>query len=386
MLAIAFQMLTRDRGKYFGIIMGVTLASLVIVQQGSIFVGLMTRTFAVISDMGDPDIWVMEPKVQFIDDTKPLQDTTLNRVRGVEGVAWAMPLYKGLLRARLADGGIQNCNVFGLDDATLAGGPPRMVEGKVEDLWRADAVIVDAVGAATRLAKPNPGGGKPIPLRVGDTLELNDRRATVVGISQNSRSFQSQPTIYTTYSRAVQFAPRERKLLSFVLVKAKPGVDKAALCDEIALRTGLAAYQRDDFKWKTVMYFVRNTGIPVNFGISVLLGFVVGSLITGFMFYSFTADNLRYFGTLKAMGASDARLVGMIVTQAVVVSLVGFGLGCGLAAFIGRSASGTSPLAFRMIWQVVFLAGCAVTVIGAVSAVLSMVRVLRLEPAVVFKG
>ena len=89
---IALAMLFRDKAKFFGIVMGVTLASLVITQQGAIFVGLMARTFAAISDMGDPDIWVMDPKVQFIDDIKPLQDTSLYRVRGIEGVAFAAPL------------------------------------------------------------------------------------------------------------------------------------------------------------------------------------------------------------------------------------------------------------------------------------------------------
>ena len=161
---------------------------------------------------------------------------------------WAMPLYKGLIKARLENGLFQQCNVVGLDDATLVGGPGDMVEGKLEDLRQADGVIVDIVGASSRLAKTptdaqgNPlPGAEPQPLRVGDTLELNDRRAVVVGICRVSRTFQSQPVVYTTYSRATQFAPRERKLLSFILVKAAAGLDLDALCKEIAGQTGLAA-------------------------------------------------------------------------------------------------------------------------------------------------
>ena len=257
---LALKMLLRDRAKYLGIVMGVTLASMVITQQGSIFVGLMTRTFALITDCGGPDIWVMDPKVQFIDDTKPMQSTALNRVRGVQGVAFAAPMYKGLLRVRLDNGEFQNCSIIGLDDSTLTGGPPAMLEGKVEDLRRADAVIVDAIGAATRLAKPSPlPGGPRVPLRVGDTMELNDKRGVVVGISQNTRSFQSQPIIYTTFSRAVQYAPRERKQLTFILVNSAAGENSAALCERISAQTGLAAYTQSEFKWKTVMYFVNNT-------------------------------------------------------------------------------------------------------------------------------
>src|SRR5947209_14710119 len=138
-------MLVGDRAKYLGIIMGLTFASLLITQQAAIFVGLMERTYNAITDVGLPDIWVMDPKVQFIDDVKPIQDTKLLAVRGVPGVDWAMPLYKGLLKARLDNGNFQTCIVLGLDDTTLVGGPPRMAKdaqghdmGSIADLRRAD--------------------------------------------------------------------------------------------------------------------------------------------------------------------------------------------------------------------------------------------------------
>ncbi|MGH7178642.1 MAG: ABC transporter permease, partial [Tepidisphaeraceae bacterium] len=150
---VAIKMLIGDRAKYLGIIMGLMFASLLITQQLAIFCGLMTRTYGAITDLGLPDIWVMDPKVQFIDDIKPLQDTQLYRVRGVEGVEWAVPLYKGLLKARLENGNFQTCNVLGLDDATLIGGPPEMVQGQLSDLRRAESVIVDNVGAHGKLAK-----------------------------------------------------------------------------------------------------------------------------------------------------------------------------------------------------------------------------------------
>src|SRR6187402_1211867 len=146
---VAIKMLVGDRAKYLGIIMGLTFASLLITQQLAIFFGLMTRTFGAITDLGQPDIWVMDGKVQFIDDIKPLQDTQLYRVRGTEGVDWAVPLYKGLIKARLSNGSFQTCNVFGLDDATLVGGPPEMVPdangvtATLADLRRSDSVIVD---------------------------------------------------------------------------------------------------------------------------------------------------------------------------------------------------------------------------------------------------
>lgn len=382
---VALRMLMGDRAKYIGIIIGVTFTSLVMTQQSAIFTGILSRTFGFVTDTSLPDIWVMDSKVQFIDDIKPLQDTQLLRVRGVEGVGWAVPLYKGLLKARLHDGTFQTVNLIGLDDATLIGGPPEMVQGALGDLRRSDSVVVDAVGASTKLAKPPATpGGKPIPIGIGDALELNDHRAVVVGLARVSRTFQSQPVVYTTYSRATSFAPRERKLLSFILVKAKEGVSPEALTETIRSHTGLAAYTAAQFKELTVRYYLKNTGIPINFGIAVVLAFIVGTAVAGQTFYNFTLDNIRYFGTLRAMGASTTMLLKMIVLQAGTVGLIGYGIGVGAAALFGQLTRNTE-LAFRLIPQLLLLSGTAVVLICIISAVISMWKVLRLDPAIVFK-
>jgi len=381
---VALKMLVGDRAKYLGILIGLTFASLLITQQSSIFVGLMTRTFGFLSDTAQADIWVMEPKVQFIDDIKPLQDTVLYRVRSVSGVQWAVPLYKGLIKARLADGNFQTCNVVGLDDATLLGGPPEMVQGKLEDLRRSDGVIVDEVGAADKLAKVRPDGSS-VPLQIGDTLELNDHRAVVVGICRITRTFQSQPMLYTTYSRALRFAPSERHLLSFIMVKAKAGENVKALCERINKVTQHAAYTSTGFKAVTVSYYMKYTGIPINFGISVVLGFIVGTAIAGQTFFNFTLDNLRYFGTLKAMGAGNGMLLRMIVFQAALVGSIGYGLGVGAASVFGWATKHTE-LAFRMPWQLLVISAGAVLLICVGSALISMLKVIRLEPAIVFRS
>ena len=380
---IAIRMLMGDRSKYLGIIMGLTFASLIMTQQPAIFVGLMTRSFSFISDVGLPDIWVMDPKVQFVDDVKPLQDTELYRVRGVSGVDWAMPLYKGLIKARLTNGNFQTCNVIGLDDATLIGGPPEMIEGRLEDLRRADSVIVDQHGANEKLGVKGPDGTLS-PLKVGDLLELNDHRAIVVGIAKTTRTFQSQPVVYTTYSRAKNMAPRERKLLSFILVKAKPSVALEKLTRNIESHTGLAAYTQKGFQELTYNYYMKNTGIPINFGISVALGFLVGAAIAGQTFYSFTLENLRQFAVLKAMGAGNGTLLMMILLQASIVGIIGYGLGVGLTSVFGWAMRNTI-LSFKFPWQLLVFSGVGVMLICLIAAGISIRKVMTLEPAMVFK-
>jgi putative ABC transport system permease protein len=385
MHSIALKMLLGDRAKYFGMIVGLTFASLLITQQSAIFIGIMARTFSFLTDVSLPQLWVVDPRVQHIEDIKPLQDTEVFRVRGVPGVQWAVGMYKGLLRARLTNGTFQSCVVIGLDDETLIGGPARMLAGTLADLRRSDGIIVDAAAARGKLARILPDGHTE-PLRVGDTLELNDRRAVVVGLCEVTATFQANPVLYTTYSRALTFAPPERKLLSFVAATAIPGVPTRQVCAQIEQITGLKAYTREEFKRLTLLYILKNTGIPINFLTAVILGFIVGITVAGQTFYNFTLDNLRYFGTLKAMGASDRMLLRMILLQALVVGGVGYGLGVGAAAAWGSILSAHTQLAFRLPWQLLALSAGAILLICLTSAALSIRKVIRLEPAMVFRS
>lgn len=174
--------------------------------------------------------------------------------------------------------------------------------------------------------------------------------------------------------------------MSFVLVKAKPGQALQTLCQRIRQATALAACTRDEFKKITINYYSRKyTGIPINFGTTVVLGFIVGVAIAGQTFYNFTLDNLRYFRTLKAMGASDFMLLRMILLQATMVGGIGYGLGVGAASAFGM-LSGHTELSFRLPWQLLALSAIAIMLICAISAALSMWKVVRLEPAVVFKS
>jgi len=382
---IALKMLFGDRAKYLGIVIGLTFASLLITQQSAIFVGIMTRTFSFLTDFGLPDIWVVDPTVQYIDDIKPLRDTEVLRVRSVEGVQWAIPLYKGSLEAHLYEGRYQSCVLVGLDDETLIGGPPVMVEGRLSDLRRNGAVIVDAVGASDKLAHRLPDGRR-VPLRVGDELELNDNRVIVVGICRVTQTFQNNPVIYTTYSTATLFAPMQRNLLSFVAAKCKPGVDPHALCRRIEGATRLKAYTAEDFEYLTFLYYLKYTGMPINFLTAVMLGFIVGITISGQTFHNFTLDNLRYFGTLKAMGATNRMLLRMILLQALVVGGIGYGLGVGAASAWGLLLSGRTQIAFRLPWQLLVISAAAVLVICLGAAALSIRKVMKLEPAVVFRS
>lgn len=378
MMWIAWKMLIGNRVKYLGIVFGVVFAALLIAQQSSIFCGLMSLTISQIRDTEGPDIWVMDRNVQYVDDIKPLSDTELFRVKSVPGVEWAVRFYKGLGRARIQEGNYQQMILLGLDDATLVGAPAGVFMGSIADLRKPDAVIMDDAG----YKRTWPGE----PYRLGRTFEMNDRRAVLVGLTKASRTFQSFPICYTRYSQAVLFAPPERKVLSFVLADPAPGADPGEVCRRIEERTGLQALTRNQFVWKTIRYYLEKTGIPVNFGITVFLGFLVGTAIAGQTFYLFTVENIRQFGALKAMGTSNWTILWMVLAQAVQVGVVGYGLGVGLAALFGQAVRGGTRLSFFMPWQVLAITAAAVFLIVLLASLLSIRKVLVVDPAIVFRS
>jgi putative ABC transport system permease protein len=374
---IALKMLTGDRAKYLGIVAGLTFAALLIAQQLAIFCGLLLRTTSQLRDIADADIWVMDPNVEYIDETKAMKEEYLYQVQGVPGVAWAVRFYKGQGRIKLGDGQFQQAIVLGLDDATLVGAPHDVLVGSLADLRRPDAVMMDEAGY--KYLWPNQ------PLRAGRVLEMNDHRALIVGICRASRTFQTFPILYTRYSQALQFVPQERRVMSFVLAKPIPGVSSGEVCARIGKATGLQALSRDEFSWKTMSYYLRRTGIPINFGITVTLGFIVGCAIAGQTFYTFVRENLNQFGSLKAMGVSNGRLIGMVLVQGLTVGAIGYGLGVGLASLFGWAMRNTE-ISFFMPWQILLGTAASVMLIVMLASLVSVYKVLVLEPAVVFRG
>lgn len=384
MYRLALSMLVNDRGKYFGIVAALSFTAFMMAQQPAIFLGILSRTTAVITELPIVDLWVMDPNVENVDDAKPLADTQLNRVKGITGVAWAVPFYRGSIKARLPDGNFVACELIGIDDVTMIGGPARMSAGSLADLRISDGVLVDETSATSRLAQ-SAVGLQYEPLGIGSVLELNDKRAKIVGLHLGTPSFQSQPIICTTYSRAKDFLSSECKLLSFILVKLKDTPEAPRVAADIRKYTELAAYTSAEFKDLSMRYFLFKSGIFVNFAISAVIAFVIGGGIAGQTFYNFTLDHLRYFGVLKAMGASNRLLLGMIALQAVCAGAIGFGIGVGAVTLFGTAVQ-DQRFAFEINNWLITADGAAIIGVSLIAALFSARPVMRFEPATVFRG
>jgi putative ABC transport system permease protein len=378
---LAMRMLTGDRAKYLALIFTLAFSSFLIEQQLSIFAGIMERTRSQIVDVRDADIWVMDPATQYFDEVYSLKDSDVDRIRGVPGVRWAVRLFKGQPRAKAPDGRFRVVILLGVDDASLAGAPeqPKMLLGSVASLRDPDAVVIDLAGYHYFF----PGQ----PLQTGWIFELNDHRAKVVGIVDAGAPFTTFPIFYSRYSQALSFVGRERKMLSFVLVKEDPAVSVAELCERIHAATGLAAVSTEQFGWMTVLYYIQNTGIPINFGLTVVVALIVGTVVAGQTFYIFTIENLKQFAALKAIGATNLRIVGMILLQALAVGLMGYALGTGLTAGFFTITEHTESLrGIFLLWQILGGTAALDVFIVLASSLLSIRKVLVLEPSSVFRG
>src|SRR5713101_1866292 len=345
---IALKMLTGDQAKYLALIFAIAFSSFLLENQTSIFSGILRRTASQILDVTDAEIWVMDPKTEYFEQTKALKDTDLTRVRGVDGLEWAVKLYKGSPVARTLDGKFAVTFCLGLDDATLTGVPRKMLLGSWERLREPDSVVIDKAGYM--LLFPDQ------PIELGRTLELNDHKVTIVGISDASAPFVSWPVLHARYSEAVNFVGHERTELSYVLVHRKPGVDALDLCRRIEAQTGLRARTTRQFQWDCIRYYLKNTGIPVNFGITIAIALIVGAVVAGQTFYLFTIENLKQFGALKAIGVTNWRLVGMVLLQAFTVGVIGFSIGTGMAAeFFNFFGHKVATRGIILMWQSVGL-------------------------------
>jgi putative ABC transport system permease protein len=377
---VAVKMLTGDTVKYVGMVFGVAFSTLLISQQGSIFLGLVRRSSTAVMDVRDANIWVMDPRVTNIDGSAPLPDTDLFRIRGVQGVQWAAPFLKQTTTIKTSDGRLESASLFGVDDSSLAGLPPEVVVGDAQALKAPGAVMFDKAGFKFVF--------KDVPFTPGMSIELNDSRAVIVGLVNSGALFSSQVSIFTRYSAAKNFAAGGRNRMSFVIAKSNATSAPEEVSKSITEATGLKALTREGFAKANSDYIIGNTGIPISFGTVVALGIIVGIVVVALTFTLFIRDNIKQFGALKAIGVSNGKLVKMVLLQGFLVGTLGYFIGLGLAAFLVKGGADNAPAlrGFYIPWQVAVFALGVVSVIIITSGMLALRKVLTTDPASVFRG
>jgi len=367
-------MLVGDRPKYLSLVCGLSFAVLLISQQGAIFLGLLVRSTGPLQNVTQPDLWVCDPFIKWISETRSLPEAALQRVRSVAGVEWAEPFFNVRATCDLPSGNARFVNVVGIDRTTMVGAP-EITAGNLDDLRIPDAVFVEE-SAREKLED----------IKIGEVLKLNDRRAVVVGFCRAKSGFDSPALIYTTFETALNYVPLGRNKLTYILVKAKPGVPVETVKQSINQLPNLAAFTPDEMRDRTMNFILIETGIGINFGITVLLGMVIGLAVSAAIFYQFTSENIRNYAVLKAMGVKKPAMIGMILMQSLWVGLIGFGVGVGVTSIFSiLSRRPGTELAVIFPWWLMLGSLVGMLVCISCGAILSLQKVLRLEPGIVFK-
>jgi len=374
-LRIGYKLLVNDRGKFIALLLGITFSVFLMIQVTSMFAGMMKKASATVTNTG-AKMWVLDPAVTNVASSIPLPDYVLDAVRSIHGVKYAVPLYSGAGLVRLKDGTYQAVSILGLDDSSLYGRPV-LLQGQISDIYAENGFLVVKDEEFGKLH--NPG--------IGTEFEINDNRGVIVGIAKVPASgLFGMPTLYTTFSRAIQYIPSMRYTVSYILVEP---ASEAAIPDikrEVA-KLGYEILTEAEFIDKITNWYMFGTGMGINLLIMTAISFVVGLSISGQTFYTFVLENLEKFGALKAIGAKGRELVYMILFQAGTTALAGYGLGVGLCALlIALAKFRVRDYASIITFNNLGMALGMVLVIASLSSYFAVRRVLRIEPFDIFRG
>jgi putative ABC transport system permease protein len=376
MWLLAIKAMLGDRGKLVTSLVGVTFSVVLVNLQGALYLGLLQKA-SLLVDYGQADIWVGHRHMNNVEIGTFIPERWVQRIRGIDGVERAEPYLVAFGQASMPDGGFENVIVVGSDPASLLGNAWIMEDGDPGAIRHPDGILVDYCD-----------DDKLGHCRIGDTREINGRRARIVGRTYGIVGFTTSPYVFTTLERArnqyTMGVPPEH--CSYFLVKAKPGVDIATLVARIKQRVpDVDVYDKATYSNICMEYWLTRTGIGISFGLATLLGLLVGLIMVAQTMHASVTERLKEFATLKAMGAGDDGMARFFLVQALGNAVVGSMVGLVVSYVVGRYASTPrAPVVFTawvMTGSVVLI-----TLICLVASWLPYWHIRRIDPAEVLRS
>jgi putative ABC transport system permease protein len=376
MALLARRNLFHDRIRFAVTLTGIVFALVLIVIQFGLFLGFMTTTSNNI-DHSNADLWIVFHGVSYFDTGRMFSERKFYEVLATPGVEQAEKYIQNFANWKKPDGGMENIQVIGFHPGSGLGEPWNLVAGNVLDVKQEDAVIVD------ELYREKLGVSK-----IGDRVEIGNHRARVVGFTRGIRSFTTSPFVYTSFKNSLDYTRPEAKedQLAYILVKAAPGVFATELKNNLQARlSDVDIYTRDEFSRRTRFYWMFTTGAGLAVLTAALMGLVVGIAVVAQTIYAATMDHIREYGTLKAMGATNAYLYRVIIEQAVLSAAIGYALAMIIAHFIVQASEKGGALILMPFSMKVGMLFLAIGMCTA-AALVSINKVMRIDPAMVFRG
>jgi putative ABC transport system permease protein len=373
MVPLARRNLLYDRTRFVVTVAGIAFAIVLVVVQLGLFLGFTETTSGVI-DHSHADLWIMARGVQYFEVGFPLSERKLYRILADPEVAGAEKCLVQFAVWSRPDGARKNIEVIGFDPRDAMGGPWNVREGNVAGLRQDRTVMLDEFYRGALGVE-----------RIGDAVEINGVEARVAGFTHGIRSFTTTPFVFTSFKNALDYTRIRADQTIFILVRAVAGADVAALQRRIAAQLPeLAVYTRQEFARRTRNYWLFTTGAGIALLVAAMLGLLVGGVVVAQTIYAITVDHQRDYGTLKAIGASNRFVCGVILRQAALSAVVGYALGMAIALAIVRFSRAWGAVILAP-WQLAAAMLLLALLMCASASIVSIHKVLRLEPGAVFK-
>jgi putative ABC transport system permease protein len=374
MRTLAWRNLVHDKVRLAVTVTGIVFAVVLIVVELGLFLGFTTTTSSLI-DRSNADLWITAPRVPYIEQGVPFSERKVATVLATPGVRTASKYVAQFTQWKRPDGRQESVQVVGIDVSSGLGLPWNLVAGTLDDLRKPDAVFVDEIYREKLGVE-----------RIGQVVEIRGRRARIAGFTRGIRAFTTSPYVFTTFKNALDFTSLREDQTLYILVKATASTDLDALRQTLASRlSDVDVVSNAGFSRMTRVYWMFTTGAGIAVLLAAVLGLVVGVVVVAQTIYATTVDHIREYGTLKAMGATNRYLYGVIVLQAVISAVMGYGLGMIVSIFVVRaSEQGGAAILLPAPMAVGMLGLTLAMCVGA--AVVSINKVTRLDPAMVFKG
>ena len=371
---LARRNLFHDKIRLMVTLTGIIFAVVLIVVQMGLFFGFTTSTKSVL-DHSQADLWITARNTPYVDVAVGFNERKFYRVLATPGVAAAQKYIVRWSQWKDQSGRTESVEVVGVDPNRLMGLPWNVVEGDASQLKQPHAVMVDEI------YKDKLGVHK-----VGEWFEVRGYRVKVVGFTRGIRAFTTAPYVFTSFKNAQDFCIFDVDQTNFVLVKAAAGVDLKQLQAELQRRLpDNDVYRTQEFAEKTSNYWMFTTGAGISVLMGAVLGLVVGLVVVTQTIYATTMDHIREFGTLKAMGAPNSYVYRVIITQAAIAAVMGYSMALVVTFFVthgGSSAGAPIMVSWRLLVIMFFVTvGMCIT-----AGVVSIKKVMGLDPAMVFRG
>jgi putative ABC transport system permease protein len=372
---LALKNLLHDKLRSAMTIAGVAFAVTLVFVQVGLFMGILDNASVTIDHL-QADLWVTSRNTPNVDFAHGFPQGMVQRVRSVPGVERADNLLVQFLNLTLPSGAEEGMLVYGLEDFTRWGMPWKIESGNLEDLRRGAYMFLDA-SAERRFGK----------FAVGDYREVMGRRVKIIGRSREALSFTTSPIAFLTYDLVQELAGgRMDGRTTYILVKLEPGADAGAVAAELRRRLPHNdVYTRADWAKRSRSYWVASTGIGLNMYLTVFLGCLVGVVVVTQTLYTSTMEHIKEFGTVKAIGGSNADIYRILGAQAVIAAVIGF-LAGRLMAFALAPAMAKIRLKLIISNEFAGIVFVGTLVLCLVAALVSFRKVAKIDPALVFRG